>query len=66
MQPSQQSLPRCPVYLHPAACTSRKAVEAIQQRTGLLVVVNLGRVTITPTQCSAIAVDQGPWGGDAA
>ena len=33
---------RCPVYLHPSACTSPAAVEAIQRKTGLLVIIGTG------------------------
>ena len=66
MQPSQQSITRCPVYLHPAACTSRKAVEAIQQHTGLLIIVNIGRATIAQPPTATAINDLGPWGGDAA
>lgn len=57
---------RCPVYLHPAAATSPAAVERIQRSTGLLVIVNLGRVTMSNARTAVIADDQGPWGGDAA
>ncbi|MBF6030810.1 hypothetical protein ICY20_23970 [Pseudomonas sp. P115] len=57
---------RCPVYLHPAAATSPAAVERIQRSTGLLVIVNLGRVTMSSAPAVVIADDQGPWGGDAA
>ena len=40
MQTTQHSNTRCPVYLHPSACSSPAAVEAIQHRTGLLVITN--------------------------
>lgn len=66
MQPTQHSSIRCPVYLHPAACTSPEAVEAIQNRTGLLVIVNTGRSAPTLPARPAFADDTGPWGGDAA
>ena len=66
MQTTQHSPTRCPVYLHPAACTSPKAVEAIQNRTGLLVIVNTGRTAPTLPTRSISADESGPWGGDAA
>ena len=67
MQSTQHSNTRCPVYLHPSACSSRAAVEAIQRQTGLLVIT-------TPKGCTAaiepnnIAVAESSWpfGGDAA
>ena len=65
MQTTQLSNTRCPVYLHPAAATSPAAVERIQRRTGLLVIVNLGRATNAPAPAAA-PDDQGPWGGEAA
>jgi len=57
-----QHLKSCPVYLHPAAATSRASIEAIQRRTGLLIIT-------TPKQRHAQlnqAEDSTPWGGDAA
>lgn len=66
MQTTQHSNTRCPVYLHPAAATNPAAIELIQQRTGLLVIVNLGRATIAPAPALVVVDDQGPWGGDAA
>ncbi|ATR82127.1 hypothetical protein CS390_05920 [Pseudomonas sp. HLS-6] len=30
----------CKIYLHPSICSSRSAVDAIQRRTGLLVITN--------------------------
>lgn len=60
---TQHSNTRCPVYLHPAACTSPAAVEAIQRQTGLLVIINGQRSTITVPKP---ACDFGPFGGDAA
>jgi hypothetical protein len=66
MQTTQHSNPRCPVYLHPAAATSPAAVERIQRNTGLLVIVNLGRVTMEHAPAIVIADDHAPWGGDAA
>lgn len=66
MQTTQHSHTRCPVYLHPAAATSPAAVERIQRSTGLLVIVNLGRATMSTAPTVVIADDQRPWGGDAA
>ena len=66
MQTTQHSNTRCPVYLHPSACRGRAAVEAIQRRTGLLVIINLkGRAAaVEPT--SIITESSFPFGGDAA
>lgn len=63
---SQHINTRCPVYLHPSACSSRAAVEAIQHRTGLLVITNpKGRIeAVEPT--STAADSSWPFGGDAA
>ncbi|MCX2896816.1 hypothetical protein [Pseudomonas mandelii] len=69
MQTTQHSGTRCPVYLHPSACSSRTAVEAIQRRTGLLVIANpKGRIaTVTPFDATNVADDSNwPFGGDAA
>lgn len=65
MQISQHSNTRCPIYLHPAACSSRAAVEAIQRRTGLLVITSpKGRTeAIKPP---AADDSHSPFGGDAA
>lgn len=63
---TQRTAPRCPVYLHPTAATSPAAVERIQRRTGLLVIVNRARATIDCPPAIVIADNQGPWGGDAA
>ncbi|WP_350404334.1 hypothetical protein ABCR88_07740 [Pseudomonas sp. W17] len=57
---TQHSPTRCPVYLHPAACTNPAAVEAIQRQTGLLVIATTRRTAATK------AADLGPFGGDAA
>ncbi|MBU6959640.1 hypothetical protein KRR23_18115 [Pseudomonas sp. CVAP len=66
MQSTQHSNTRCPVYLHPTAITSPTAVEAIQQHTGLLVIINIGRPA-TALPASPVAIDDiGPWGGYAA
>ncbi|HGM7922733.1 TPA: hypothetical protein ACKQHQ_002930 [Pseudomonas aeruginosa] len=67
---SAQHMPkaRCPVYLHPAAATSRAAVEAIQADTGLLVIVSTSQRACLyqprPVVPSTEA-DSGPWGGAA-
>lgn len=68
MQTTQHSNTRCPVYLHPSACSSRAAVEAIQQRTGLLVITSpKGRpAAIQPTDVAASSDYTRPFGGDAA
>jgi len=68
MQATQHSNTRCPVYLHPSACSSRVAVEAIQLRTGLLVITNpKGRTaTIKPANIAATDDSTWPFGGDAA
>lgn len=65
MQTPKHSNTRCPIYLHPAAAHPA-AVERIQQRTGLLVIINQGRAIITPNPALAVSVDLGSWGGDAA
>lgn len=69
MQTTQHSNTHCPVYLHPSACSSRAAIEAIQSRTGLLVIADpKGRTaTVTPFGASKVADDiTWPFGGDAA
>jgi hypothetical protein len=68
MQTTQHSNTRCPVYLHPSACSSRAAVEAIQRRTGLLVITNpKGRgEAIKPLNTAAADDSSWPFGGDAA
>ncbi|WP_085715665.1 hypothetical protein [Pseudomonas sp. B28(2017)] len=68
MQTTQHSNTCCPVYLHPAACSSRAAVEEIQRRTGLLVITTpKGRsAAIKPAETATIADDTRPFGGDAA
>lgn len=65
MQTTQHSTTRCPVYLHPAACTSPAAVEAIQKNTGLLVIVTPGARLASAKAVNA-ATDFDPFGGDAA
>lgn len=66
MNITQHRKTRCPVFIHPTAATSPAAVERIQRSTGLVVIVNLGRVTMSPAPAAVSADDQGPWGGDAA
>jgi hypothetical protein len=68
MQTTQHSNTRCPVYLHPSACSSRAAVEAIQRRTGLLVITSPeGRTeAIKPLNTAAADDSSWPFGGDAA
>lgn len=62
---TQHSSTRCPVYLHPAACTSPAAVDAIQRQTGLLVIITPGHRAPTAAAQPA-AFEPGPFGGDAA
>ncbi len=66
MQTTQHINTRCPVYLHPAVTTNPEAVERIQRSTGLLVIVNLGRVTTAIAVATVITDDKGPSGGAAA
>ncbi len=66
MQTTQHSNTRCPVYLHPSACSSRAAVEAIQRQTGLLVITTpKGRPAAVEPSTSATD-SLWPFGGDAA
>lgn len=65
MQTTQHSPTLCPVYLHPAACTSPQAVDAIQKRTGLLVIVTPG-CRLAPAKADVSGIEPGPFGGDAA
>jgi hypothetical protein len=68
MQTTQHSNTRCPVYLHPSACSSRAAVEAIQRKTGLLVITSpKGRIEAV-NSFDIVAVDNSSrsFGGDAA
>jgi hypothetical protein len=68
MQTTQHSNTRCPVYLHPSACSSRASVEAIQRNTGLLVITSpKGRIKAVKS-FDIVAVDSNsrPFGGDAA
>ncbi|QHD01017.1 hypothetical protein PspS04_11930 [Pseudomonas sp. S04] len=66
MQTTHHSNTRCPVYLHPAASTNPAAVETIQKRTGLLVIINIGRLAATLRARPFATGESGPWGGDAA
>jgi hypothetical protein len=66
MQTTQHSNTRCPVYLHPSACSSRAAVEAIQRRTGLLVITTPKGRTAAIESTSTAADSSRPYGGDAA
>jgi hypothetical protein len=68
MQTTQHINTRCPVYLRPSICSSRAAVEAIQLRTGLLVITNpKGRTAaIKPADIAAADDSTWPFGGDAA
>lgn len=64
MQTTQHSNTRCQVFLHPAAATSRAAVIAIQQSTGMLVITN---TRTKPRTVQLIdTYETSPWGGDAA
>jgi len=68
MQTTQHFNTRCPVYLHPAACSSRAAVEAIQCRTGLLVITTpKGRIEgVQALNTTAADDSHSPIGGSAA
>lgn len=67
MPTNTQHIPhRCPVYLHPAAATSPQVVKRIQRSTGLLIIVNLGRITTAIAVATVITDDKGPSGGAAA
>jgi DTW domain-containing protein YfiP len=68
MQTTQHSNTRCPAYLHPSACNCRASVEAIQSRTGLLVITtSKGRTEAIKPLNTAVADDSSsPFGGDAA
>jgi hypothetical protein len=66
MQTTQHSNTRCPVYLHPSACSSRAAVEAIQRQTGLLVITTpKGRPAVVEPS-NSVTDSSWPFGGDAA
>lgn len=64
MQKAQHSN-RCRLYLHPAAAKSQASVEAIQRKTGPLVILNTKREPLG-TLRDVTWTDEGPWGGDAA
>ncbi|PMV85520.1 MULTISPECIES: hypothetical protein [unclassified Pseudomonas] len=66
MQTTQHSNTRCPVYLHPSACSSRAAVEAIQRQTGLLVITTPKGRTAVVEPTSTASDCSWPFGGDAA
>lgn len=66
MQTTQHSNTRCPVYLHPSACSNRAAVEAIQRRTGLLVITSPKGRTAAMSPNEASTESTWPFGGDAA
>lgn len=68
MQTTQHNNTRCLVYLHPAACSSRAAVEDFQHRTGLLVfTLPKGRTQAIQAFNPPVADDShSPLGGDAA
>jgi hypothetical protein len=66
MQTTQHSNTRCPVYLHPAACTNPAVVEAIQKHTGLLVIVTPPGTRLAPSKANVVAHKPEPFGGDAA
>jgi len=66
MQTTQHSNTRCPVYLHPSACSSRSTVEAIQRQTGLLVITTPKGRPAAVDPINATADSPGPFGGDAA
>lgn len=68
MQTTQHSNTRCPVFLHPAACSSRASVEAIQRRTGLLLITTpKGRTAAVPSRNVEASDDSfSPFGGDEA
>lgn len=55
----------CLVLLHPAAATSRAAVEAIQAKTGLLVIVTTSRCARLTKPITVEQTETGPWGGAA-
>ena len=69
MQTTQHSNTRCPVYLHPAAASNPSTIDAIQRRTGLLVIVGghhfarLGKAQ--PAAIELTETDFEPFGGAA-
>jgi hypothetical protein len=64
MQRSQH-INRCRVYVHPAATKSLASIEAIQSKTGLLVIFNTKPKPAGSLNAVAWS-DHRPWGGDAA
>lgn len=56
---------RCPVYLHPAAATNPATIDAIQRKTGLLVIIT-PKSRLARAVVDATPADFGPFGGDAA
>ena len=68
MQTTQHSNTRCPVYLHPSACSSPVTVTTIQHHTGLLVITTpKGRIeAVQPIAAAAGDASTWPLGGDAA
>jgi hypothetical protein len=60
-----QPTTRCPVYLHPAAATNPAAINAIQRKTGLLVIIS-PKSRLARAVVRAAPADCGPFGGDAA
>lgn len=66
MQNTQHNTTRCPIYLHPSACSSRAAVEAIQRQTGLLVITTPKGRTAAVKSTSTATDNSWPFGGDAA
>lgn len=47
MQPINQALPPCRVYLHPTVTGDQSAIDAIVARTGLAVVVGTNRAALS-------------------
>ncbi|KGK92333.1 hypothetical protein U2237_19745 [Pseudomonas syringae pv. tomato] len=64
MQTTQRNT-RCPVYLHPAAASSRESIATIQRQTGLLLIIPPKSRDAKAAPAPAVD-DFGPWGGDAA
>lgn len=66
MQTTQHNNTRCRVYLHPSACSNRASVEAIQRRTGLLVITPPKGRTAAMSPNDTPTESTWPFGGDAA
>lgn len=63
MQTTQHNNTPCRIYIHPAACTSRASVEAIQRNTGRLIIITApGRIALASQLVDTFT----PFGGDAA